>query len=385
MARATSKAALALLFCILLSSCGDNGPGDADLGDTEPPTILSTSPVDGATDVGLIERVEIIFSEAIDATTIDATTIVVDARGLYGYVEYDAGAHMATFTPDSLYAAESGYRVVVSDEIADGSGNALAAPETVSFQTGTFDCEHLMDYLEPNDDVGEAAGIECGKTYPSLTICSDNQDVFQFAVEETAKTRACLSIKRGGEPGLDTWLVELRFLRSDGASYRGKWYTAHTGTVHSFEYSFLPGSYYLNIWRSGTPEPELILYDLNLEAGEPCRDDAYEDNDFRDEAAPITPGPLEDLRACTCDKDYYSLELVSGQTLTVTLTDQEPSGPLFREFWLCDPSGQQIAYYAGEENPVTQEATAGETGTHYVYTRYFEDGVIYRLDVAVSG
>ena len=108
------------------------------------------------------------------------------------------------------------------------------------------------------------------------------------------------------------------------ANANGDYYTTlgtsfETGdSSASFQYSFLPGTYYVAVWKYYV-DHHYVVYDLRLETSEPCPDDAYEDNDFRYDATPMIPGQYDSLRACYLDADYFAVEVESGQTLTVTM------------------------------------------------------------------
>jgi hypothetical protein len=72
--------------------------------DVVPPTVLTVSPANNATNVPTNTAVTITFSEAMDATTISATNITLKNTGtsapVAGSVTYNAAAHSATFTPN---------------------------------------------------------------------------------------------------------------------------------------------------------------------------------------------------------------------------------------------------------------------------------------------
>jgi hypothetical protein len=368
--------AVILPTCLLAASCGtDSG---TEPGDGGAPTVTATSPADGATDCGLIERIEITFSEDMDASTINDTTLVVETRGIEGHVDYDASSRQATFIPDAAYPANGSITITVTDDVADEGGAALAEPYTSSFETGVLDCAHLVDYLEPNDTIAEAAPIETDRTYYSLTTCEEDRDVFEFSLQETAMVIARTRIKHC-EP--EPWAIYLR--RSDGTEYG--WIsmtTALPGATPSMVYTFLPGTYYAEVLAPTWPV--YFLYDLEIESGAPCPDDAYEDNDFMDEAASVLPGEFDDLRGCYQDRDFYSLDVPELKTLSLTIDAEVHGGLEVRRYELFDPSGQSLAFYQGSgANPVTIDAVTSESGTHYVMVRFFGSEVDYDMDIAV--
>ena len=116
---------------------------DAGPADTTPPTVTSTVPANGATEVPATSQVRAVFSEAIDQSTINATTfelrnasnVVVPAT-----VSYDAATRTAILTPSSALAASGVFTATVrggstDPRVKDLAGNALASTLLWSFTT----------------------------------------------------------------------------------------------------------------------------------------------------------------------------------------------------------------------------------------------------------
>lgn len=368
---------LTLAAAALAAGCGcdcdDDGPGP---GDTTPPTIVATVPVDGATDVDLFQRVEVTFSEPMDPTTINDTTIVVAERTARSYVDYDAATRTAHVLPETLYVPEAQYTIVVTDDVTDEAGNALVRPDTFGFETGTFDCDHLADYLEPNDGVVEASPIDLDVVYRMLTLCEDDQDVFEFALTEPAKIAVRWHYRRA-----DTLSTYFDITRTDGNTYGIFNHIATAGDWRMFYFTLLPGTYYLGMWSPALDS--YVLYDLDLTTEEPCAEDPYEDNDFRVEAHPIEPGLMEGLRGCIYDSDLFRLDLEAGRDVTVTVTSTSPGEPN-RLVALYPAEGPAIASETGTDNPLTIQGTTVQSGAHYVQITFYENDVVYDLDVAVA-
>ena len=112
------------------------------LPDTTPPTVISVSPGSGAINVGRSTTVTVTFSEAMDQSTINATTVGLNdgANNLVtAGVSYDSISLSATLVPSSLLAPNTTYQVTVTTGVRDASGgNALATPYTFFFTTGLF-------------------------------------------------------------------------------------------------------------------------------------------------------------------------------------------------------------------------------------------------------
>jgi hypothetical protein len=110
---------------------------------TSTPTILSTSPVNGATAVPLNQKIFAIFSTGMNASTISGTTFTVTGPGatvVAGTVTYAAGSNSALFIPTANLTASTTYTATVTSGAQDLAGNALGAgavPNPWTFTTGT--------------------------------------------------------------------------------------------------------------------------------------------------------------------------------------------------------------------------------------------------------
>lgn len=111
--------------------------------DTTRPTVVSTSPANGATNVPVATPVSATFSEAMDASTINGTTIKLRNTGtsavIAGTVSYSAATNTATFTPSSALAPSTDYTVKIATAVKDLAGNTMASPFSSSFTTGALD------------------------------------------------------------------------------------------------------------------------------------------------------------------------------------------------------------------------------------------------------
>src|SRR5580658_2380575 len=125
-----SSAALVLLA--LVAGCGREQA-------TSPvsPTVIATSPVNGATLVLLNTTVTATFSTVMAPATINTTTFTLTGPGaapVSGAVAY-AGT-TATFTPAASLAANTLYTGTITTGATDPGGNALGVNFVWSFTTG---------------------------------------------------------------------------------------------------------------------------------------------------------------------------------------------------------------------------------------------------------
>jgi hypothetical protein len=103
------------------------------------PTVITTSPVNGATGVAANAAVSAGFSSMMASASINTTTFTLTGPGgtaVAGTVGY-AGT-TATFTPTSALGAKTAYLATVTTGAQDPSGSALAANFTWTFTTGTI-------------------------------------------------------------------------------------------------------------------------------------------------------------------------------------------------------------------------------------------------------
>ena len=75
-----------------------------EVGDITPPTVSTVAPVNGATGVPVSTTVSAIFDEAMDAATINSSTIELRNSSnvlITTTVSYNAGTRTATLTPSA--------------------------------------------------------------------------------------------------------------------------------------------------------------------------------------------------------------------------------------------------------------------------------------------
>jgi hypothetical protein len=97
---------------------------------TTAPTVISTSPVNGATAVPVGQAITATFSEAMNAATINATTFTLKAAGgaaVTGVVTYVAAGSVATFTPATALAVSTVYTATITTGAMDLTGVPLAS------------------------------------------------------------------------------------------------------------------------------------------------------------------------------------------------------------------------------------------------------------------
>jgi alpha-tubulin suppressor-like RCC1 family protein len=104
-----------------------------------PPTIVRTVPPRDKVDVPLNARVVVVFSEPVDPATISNGSIrlIGPAGTIAGTVSLLPGTTAAVvFQASTLLAPDADYRVEISDDVRDLSGDPLQAAVSIEFSTG---------------------------------------------------------------------------------------------------------------------------------------------------------------------------------------------------------------------------------------------------------
>ncbi len=100
------------------------------------PSIILTSPIDGASDVALNMAITAEFSTEMLATSINASSFIVlqGATPVSGSVSYSGNT--ATFTPTNILVSNKVYSATIKTTAKDLAGHALVKDSTWSFSTG---------------------------------------------------------------------------------------------------------------------------------------------------------------------------------------------------------------------------------------------------------
>lgn len=128
-----------LFFSILItqgcSAGGGAGAGDPAAGGSGGPApIVVAKSTDGSSGaVSIDATVSVIFSTAMDATTITTSTFTVGA--VSGTVAYNSSTKTATFTPSSPLANGANYTATITTGVKEAAGTAIANSFTWTFST----------------------------------------------------------------------------------------------------------------------------------------------------------------------------------------------------------------------------------------------------------
>lgn len=183
------------LLAALLAGCG-GGNLDPILGTPglgQAPTVTTTVPADGATGICPTSSATTTFSDAMDATTINATTFTVTDAGVAvaGTVSYNATTRVASFAPTNPagFAPSRTFVATIrsgSTGVKDLGGIALAADRVFGFTTGTLPCS----------GAGAGANLGTAATYGAFGGAAGvtNQGVNTVVGGSVGSTAACTLI-----------------------------------------------------------------------------------------------------------------------------------------------------------------------------------------------
>ena len=361
----------------ILAGCGgDDGSSPQD---NQSPVVMATNPAAGATWVSPNMPVRIAFSEAMDETSLDSVFISgveVSAR------EYDDDSHSVTLWFAEMLDTGTEYEVRVAGAVRDRAGNRMEDDHTFSYTTvaGPLTCTGLYDHFELDNHIADATGVDLGRWYWLVPSCGglERYDFYEFTLIDGARVTLRMNFVFADTAEMD-W--RLHFYRADGGSYSSSGASLTFPEEMILSHSFLPGTYYTRINKTDEDD-HLGVYSFTIETSDPCQDDEYEDNDFEDEASPVTAGLLEGLHGCYEDADYYSIDIEAGKSLRVTMTEVTTvAGGVDRKLSLSGP-GVAIGV-TDQTEPRIETIPAAQAGTYYIEARWWADGVIYNLNVEV--
>jgi Ice-binding-like/Bacterial Ig-like domain len=104
-----------------------------------PPTVVSVTPLNGATGVCSLAVVTATFNEAMNTLSISAATFTV-TPGVTGTITHDVSNAIFTFTPSSALAIGTVYTATLTTGAQDTFGNSLATDFVWSFRTAANGC-----------------------------------------------------------------------------------------------------------------------------------------------------------------------------------------------------------------------------------------------------
>jgi hypothetical protein len=147
------------------------------------PTLLSTVPFNGETDVLLANKLSVTFSEAMDPATISAATFTVEqgSAAVSGTVDYSGVT--AVFTPLSDLAGSTVYTATVTTGITDLAGNAVESDAVWSFTTGA-----VQDNINPTVTTVNPADLAADVPLNGILVATFSEAMDPLTISTTTFT-----------------------------------------------------------------------------------------------------------------------------------------------------------------------------------------------------
>jgi hypothetical protein len=120
--------AVIVLLVICVAGCGGGGSDKAK--------VTSTSPADGATNVPTNTTITAIFTEALDATTVNDTTFLLTQAGTPVAGTVSVADRTAVFAPTAELLPNTAYQAKLTTGVRDFDGEALKKDKVWTFTTG---------------------------------------------------------------------------------------------------------------------------------------------------------------------------------------------------------------------------------------------------------
>ncbi len=221
---------ITLLLAVFVAGCGgkgvEGGGPPAPALDTTPPTVNSTNPGDTATGVAINSKLTAIFSEAVDPATCTATpapfTLKQGTTPVTGAVT--CVGRTATFAPAGNLAGGLPFTATVTTGFKDLAGNALAAPSTWGFTTGTTTDTTAPTVLS-TDPANAAIGV---------AVNTNITATFSEAIDPATITKTTFTLTSlGSGPGCQTPYPACTVTSVDGSVS-----TTSSGSVVAFVPTF---------------------------------------------------------------------------------------------------------------------------------------------------
>ena len=166
------------LFLLLIVGvgCSDPDKNPAAIPGVTPPKVVSVNPPNGSAGACPNSIVTATFSEAMNPSTINATTFTLTAGGtaVAGTVTYDAPSFVATFTPSgSGLVVSTLYTATITTGAQDLLGNSLASDKVWTFMTAATACPGTI----PLGPALCSAGILAGQAITSTGLSNVSGDL----------------------------------------------------------------------------------------------------------------------------------------------------------------------------------------------------------------
>jgi len=148
--------------------------------DNTPPTVIATSPVNGATNVALGSAITATFSEPVNCTTLTSSSFTVKQGGAAVAGAVSCENSLATFTPTANLSSSKTFTATLSTAVKDLAGNSLASAKVWSFTTSLATSTPMANYCQQPPFVTSSSGLK-----PNVLLVVDNSgSMYEFAYKD---------------------------------------------------------------------------------------------------------------------------------------------------------------------------------------------------------
>lgn len=263
-----------------------------------------------------------------------------------GNVDLDFYSDRATGSPTQVSALNTGTEQIVyttarDQQVAWRARTNLSSditPYTISYSiSGPTACSD--DAFEDNDVATNATPVSVPGLYGALNKCEDDEDWYEIVVPANSSAEVFANFEYD-EANLDITVYE-----SDGTTVveSGTSTTDDESVIISSRPSETTYLVQIDTVERGRVRYDLLLYlDGNGPEDRVCPDQ-FEQNDSFNDASPIPNGFTEDLLLCwqgggLNDRDWYSLTVPGGATVTVDLLFSHSEGDIDATLYRETPS-----------------------------------------------
>ncbi|MEW6418400.1 MAG: Ig-like domain-containing protein [Nitrospirota bacterium] len=186
----------------------------------EPPTVISTSPINNETGVAVTSAIIITFSESIDPSTFNPDTFSLRNNGSNVEGEISFNGAVVTFTPSANLAYSTTYTATITIGVKDLAGNAMTENYTWTFTTGA----------EPDTTPPTVTAVSPGIGATNVPITTTVTATFSEAMDASTINTTTFTLVNGGSPISGTVAyagTTATFTPSGNLNYS----TAYTATV----------------------------------------------------------------------------------------------------------------------------------------------------------
>ncbi len=336
------------------------------LADTTPPTVTSSSPLNGSSSQPWTTGPTATFSESVASSSV-VFSLSSASGPVTGTTSYDDASKTARFTPSSPLSRGTAYSATVTAK--DTAGNAMAAPLVWSYTTANADpvpgqcpCSIWTDATTPAVlAAGDPAAVELGTSFTADTAGS------------ITGVRFYKGAQNSGPHTISLWAPDQSRLATAnvGSETTAGWQTAYfaspvaitAGTTYTVSYLAPNGMYSLTAGGLSTPVDNPPLH-VDVNTGgyvygggfpvHPTSSNYWVDPVFATAAAPV-PDTIPPA--------------VSGVVVA-------PSGSAATITWTTDESSTSVVTY-GTTAALGQSASGASATTHSVTLGGLSSGTIY--------